>query len=667
MENIKSLDEVNLIAALLRDIQLLHSDVFSTYSMHKTTQKVVERVEREGRGFLTKALPRLGKSLDQALSGRVSFDAVGFQKLPNSSLPVLLGELFECVFAHDGWVLPKPSIQCIKSLRQFLYLFYKYELPYSPDEELQVLKSFVEVDNGLDRFNHFGDGCPRLAIPGKHSCHDCDQGNACPWGKLEVPVTGYKEKPKDTVAVIKRARQLLAEVFRVFDREAIYPRHGPGSVSTKEERSEKYLFKVVSPRIASVYPVDAYFFASLGHVCDRHEWLQAIRLEERSAKVVLVPKDSRGPRLISEEPLEFQWIQQGLHRAMVDHVENHPLTRENVFFTDQGPNQLGALLGSQREFTHVRIDGTRYRYWLVNGRYATLDLKEASDRVSLGLVRLLWPEPLLEALMACRSLETTLPDGQKILLNKYAPMGSALCFPVMALTIWALLSAAACDADARKSIHVFGDDVIVRSDQSVIAIQVLESFGLMVNKTKSYASGFFRESCGVDAYLGENVTPVRLHTVWTSTRRADVYESWISYANSFYRRRYFNLYDMIVTALTAVYGRIPTVEQVGLTCPALVDVPLEHQPNKTRVNFALQKVERRVWCVRSKTSNEDLGGWWMLLRYFAERCPPPIEDLEVKLLKTEAEHCRPLEYERRHFSVSTYTHRRSSMLYRGWR
>lgn len=663
--------EINLIAALLTDVQR-HVGVFTPRSLKLTTARLRTRYEREGMGFLTKTLPRLGRAFDKALSGEIPLDSGRWRKLPNSKLPRFLGELFQCIFSHDGWILPTPNVTCIKVLRQILYLYSKYELPYSPEQEQAVLDQFIKNDHELVSYSH---SCSKGA-----AC--CTTRSRCPTCRSSLlqgqESQGGEEKQERRLRVIERARQLLSTLFACFDPYDIYPRHGPGSVSTKERYQGKYRWSTVSARIREHFPLDAYFYASLGHVCDKVDELQLISDAESSAKVVLVPKDSRGPRLISEEPLEFQWIQQGLRAALYKLVETNPLTRYNVHFTDQRPNQYGALLGSMKErYYFSPSKGQVVPYTLKHGAYSTLDLKEASDRVSIGLVNLLFPQNISDVLMASRSLGTTLPNGQYIPLNKYAPMGSALCFPVLALCIWALLTADASDADARDSILVFGDDVIVRRDQTLNAIELLESFGFKVNRDKSCINGFFRESCGVDAYQGINVTPVRIKTVWSSLRRPDVYDSWIAYANSFYNKQYFAVYDYIVGELLSVYGEIPARDMWDYKhppVPALAEVPRENRPKTIRFNPDLQRLEYLVWNIRPTKVKREIDGWSMLLRYFAEGVGRPVDvnrrprsldddssaDANV-ILGLDREVCS------KSFRVREYTKRDSSVLEKCWR
>jgi len=636
----KSLDPYKqIIAALLSDVQTSHSEVFTPRALRLTTLKVVSRLEREGLSFLTKTLPRLGKAFDRALSGEVQFDSAkyAFKSKPSSKLPIFMGELFELIFSHDGWVLPIPCVRSIKTIRQLLYLFYKLELPYDSDQEHDVISKFEQTEVDILPYHLvFSELADRL-------------GDTSSLDQVRQVV-----KPDGAAKIIYRARLLLLRLFSTFDHKDIYPRHGPGAVSTKEKLWSKYTWSNISPRIIESYPLDEYFYTSLGHVCDAYQEIQSLSFKEDPAKVLLVPKDSRGPRLISCEPLAFQWIQQGLGRAIVRHVESHPLTRGFVNFTDQFPNRNGAKIGS------------------ISGGYATLDLNEASDRVSVGLVRLLFPNPLKEALLNCRSLSTVLPGGRELKLNKFAPMGSALCFPILALTCWALLAAGSSDADVfpnetSERILVYGDDVIVPTAHAANAIEHLERFGLKINRDKSCTSGFFRESCGMDAYRGVDVTPVRFRTVWSSTPSPEVYTSWIAYANSMYALKYFETYESIVGGIFSIYGEVPSID-MALPCPSLIEVPEAYRPKRRRTSLKLQKLEWRVRCLRSRPILKEIEGWKMLLRFFAEAnsVPSPSWTNDIPRRSGVQGHLDSIESSVP-FSVSSYTKRKSSILEMRWR
>jgi len=388
----------------------------------------------------------------------------------------------------------------------------------------------------------------------------------------------------------------------------------------------------------------------LGHVCDAYPSFDGLTEVESFARVILVPKDSRGPRLISCEPLEFQWVQQGLGASLVSLVESHPLTRCNVHFTDQSCNQIGALYGSRR------------------GRYATLDLKDASDRVTVGLVRLLFPKHISDVLMDCRTLATVLPDGTILKLKKFAPMGSALCFPVLALTIWAIVNACSTDADARESILVYGDDVIIRADETANVITQLESFGLKVNRDKSCYLGFFRESCGVDAYLGTNVTPVRLKNCWTSRPCADTYMSYLNFSNNLYKKGFPITSDLIARMLYSVYTDIPSVDE-ELSCPSILNPPMSYRRPRRRYNRALQRVEMYVTDVSSRPVVKWIDGWSMLLRYFTEGSKAPCDPWSAQCSRSSGVSDVESLYSdsQQPFSVSSYTRRDTSHLVKRWR
>jgi len=636
MDNNKSLDVVKLISALLCDVSNTHGGVFDSRACSLTCKQVEKRVRLEGIGFLTKTLPRLGKALDKALSEDTPLNAakLNFSVKRGTQLPRFLGELFQRVLHPDGTVLQNPCVPSIRALRLILYLFYKYELPYAPKQEQEVLAKFEETEQELQ------------SVTSTVRYYSRSTGN-----RDYSRNSSYKATDQETL--IRKAQMLLWKLFSLFDPTDIIPKHGPGAVSTRQSLWNKFNWENVSGRITRQYPLDAYFFASQGAVCDRLDRINSLTDKDLPARVCLVPKDSRGPRLISCEPVDYQWIQQGLLKALIALVEGHELTKFNVFFTNQQPNQFGALIGSKY------------------GRYSTLDLKEASDRVTVELVHLLFPEHICDYLMACRSSGTVLPDGREIKLLKFAPMGSALCFPVMALTIWSLLSAGAPDAYTRKRILVYGDDVVVPTAYAENAIIILESLGLKVNRDKSCIKGFFRESCGVDAFKGENVTPIRIRKVWSSSPSPGPYASWISYANSFWDRKYYATYDYIAGLLFSVYGKIPAKDS-QLDCPSLAEVPDQWRPKRSRINLSLQKREWLVRDVQSRTINHSMDGWSMLLRYFSESEKPkgliiPFErEGSIKLLYKEFPGLFDREC-RKPFRVRQYTKRDTSMLVFRWR
>jgi hypothetical protein len=149
----------------------------------------------------------------------------------------------------------------------------------------------------------------------------------------------------------------------------------------------------------------------------------------------------------------------------------------------QGLNQALAIYGSQ------------------TGKYATIDLASASDTVSMEVVLALLPEPWLDILAAMRSPAYRL-DGVWRGYHKWSSMGNGYTFELESLLFWALCSSIS------EDVAVYGDDLIVPTESYETIIRVLEVCGFSVNPDKSFSKGYFRESCGQDAFNGVSVTPI---------------------------------------------------------------------------------------------------------------------------------------------------------------
>ena len=538
-----------------------------------------DRVAREGLSFLTKALPQLRKALDKALSKDEPFSIpTTFKRQKGRATPCLFRWLFSRVITPEGLVDPLVDTEFVASLRQLMDYFYKLEIAYTHEQEENLLAQFVEVDAGLDKASNV------------------DQE----W--------------------IEETSDLIRDIFASFDPTDILPRHGPGSVATGEENHEKHVFSRIYRDIERVYPFTEYYSYSLSAVAD--QWRQYENLESLdsgTAKVVLVPKDSRGPRIISCEPLEYQWIQQGLGRAIVAHLESWHSTRGHVNFTDQTVNGKLAMLGS------------------TNLKWVTLDMKEASDRVSTWLVSELFAKvpQLLEALLATRSTHTRLPSGQVVRLKKFAPMGSCLCFPVEAIVFYALAvtsiirarrkagtrkSPSALRRSAMGAVYVYGDDIIVRSEDYASVLQDLPTVGLLFNDSKCCTAGFFRESCGVDAYKGTNVTPLRLKKVYDRHRnvRAETYVAYVAYSNAAYARGYKRVASHLASLVESRIGPLPiTYQQEGYL--SLIRPVRTIQPgsrSRVRYNGDLMRWEIRAWTLFTPSIEVASNDWSMVLRRY---------------------------------------------------
>jgi len=567
---------LGMFASLLRDVANNYADV----SVNHDLDYVKTRSAKEGASFFTKSLPLLGKRIDVSLGTSTALSVPGLARAKGRTTPRFLGWLFERVFDHGGRELSSACPLSVRHLRQLTYFFYKLELPYAKPTIDNVIRQFESTDLDLLNFD---------------------------------PYMGPNQVILDTAA------RLIREVVAGVDVLGFTPKHGPGSVATGEKHWQKMRFTRFYPSLDKVFTYCDYFFAGAMDICDNYHILQACAPSDTgTAKVVLVPKDSRGPRLISCEPVEYQYIQQAIAQELVRAIEKCRLTAGRVNFTDQSINQRFALYGS------------------LGARWVTLDMKDASDRVSLRLVeRLFGGTHLLPYLLASRSTHTRLPNGKLVPLNKFAPMGSALCFPVESLIFWALAVACCIHGNsdnvhdyskqsyAVQGVRVYGDDLIMRIDDYDAALQFFPTVGLMFNEQKCCTSGFFRESCGVDAYKGVNVTPVRYRTVWIPrSQNTKQLLSSVELSNHLYSHGYWETADELMKLVVRKYGPIPIIDHdrpVSFICFRRLTSAV-YEPVKLRTRWC-----KKYHCVQIRTLvpispryKRVLSGWeklrWKLIR-----------------------------------------------------
>ena len=123
---------------------------------------------------------------------------------------------------------------------------------------------------------------------------------------------------------------------------------------------------------------------------------------------------------------------------------------------------------------------------------ATIDLKNASDSVSMHLVRFMFPIKIVKRLEKSRSFLLFGADGEYHIPKKISSMGNGFTFELMT----AILNALCRTLDPKAS--VFGDDIIITKDCANRLIELLTEVGFTVNLEKSFVDGPFRESCGAN-------------------------------------------------------------------------------------------------------------------------------------------------------------------------
>jgi hypothetical protein len=389
----------------------------------------------------------------------------------------------------------------LRYLRQLLLFCYKASVTHDKTTTEKAFQQFVETNRSVGSFGN------RLAA----------------------------ESPR----LLDRARRHCQSVLYRFRERALSPSHGPGAVTTDKDRWQ-HLYSTIE----YLYPYSDWF-CPYGNRDAAEHWEN---LEHRStiqAKLIAVPKDSRGPRLICVHPAEAIWIQQGVRREL----ERAITLRRNA----SGPWPCGRIqFDNQESNGSIALSSSKSR------RYATIDMKEASDRISEPLVQILFGDKY-KWFGGCRAQEFIIPKvggltnirGQ---VNCYAPMGNATTFPVQSLVFWSICVAALQSHGFHQpgAVFVFGDDIIIPTECSELVIDALETFGLLVNRTKSFWRGGFRESCGVDAFNGVNVTPIR----WKTTIDADHDVGMQSLSDLAMRLRIAGYSDSSVTAYGVLSKRL---------------------------------------------------------------------------------------------------------------
>jgi len=453
-------------------IALLHDQPFdvSGKELARDIRTLIRRSQNEGFNFLTKVLPQIGKLLDKALSGNESFCVSSYLRTNHDTcIPRFLGSAIRRVFDDAGNLLQEPCYSTVRWLRTFLFYAYKIEIPFTEAQTNRYCDQFKATDDEIgDSPNFTSEATVRLRNLMRSQLHSILDG--CTAGN---PSFG-PGKSSNTTRHGKYSLYVPPSPMRAhFGRNFFH------------QSSEYWVYELCLLWLSS------YLVAFLGIEPAIAGRLFYDGFSEES-EVLFVPKDSRGPRVICCEPSHKMYAQKALQRVIYNAVEAHPRTQGRVNFTDQSINQK------------LTFDSGN----------ATIDLKDASDRVSLNLVIDVFPQPLVNQFIHARTAYATLPDGSKIRLEKFAPMGNALCFPVMALCAYTAITAAIYLAGGPLPIHneevfVYGDDIIIRNEWAEVAMSALEAIELRVNRGKSFIYSRFRESCGQDTLDNSTVTPLR--------------------------------------------------------------------------------------------------------------------------------------------------------------
>lgn len=556
-------------------------------STTRDIKTVESRVEHEGLSFLTITLANFGQDLQKALDqGFVADDHfAGFSR--SGGLPRFLGGFLQRVFSRcSGRLLDEPDVDSIFAIRQLTLLFAKILLPCTPARNEKAILGFLECESDIRRSD-------RTISP--------------------VLLQEFKR-----ISLLLFGDVMSEVSTAIYDGDVI-PRHGPGATADGLRGNAKFDLAEWTHRLEDVFPYGDNAIPN---------WRYNYRLDpvdirepgrERPVKVTLVPKTLKTPRIIAIEPTCMQFMQQAIMERIVKCLETDNTVRGMVGFQDQTPNQRMAKKGS------------------IDGSLATIDLSEASDRVSNQHVRVMvesfpW---LAKGLDATRSRKADVPGKGVIRLAKFASMGSALCFPIEAMVFTTIVIMGIQHSQRRQftrndiksysgKVRVYGDDIIVPVDSLSHVVGMLEAFGLKVNYGKTFGIGRFRESCGRDYYSGTDVTPVRVRHVFPS-RRGQVTEviAAVSLRNRLYEAGLWKTAFWMDSWIGPLLkGQYPYVAPESPLLGRHSFLGYDSQ----RLGRHTHHPQVKGWQVTTITPKSKLSGEGALLKWFLKRGDEPIAD-----------------------------------------
>lgn len=567
---------LSITAMIYKDLAVrCHTDLCD---VRRDLDYITLRTEYEGLSFLTITLPRFSADVMSALEnngiGREHF--LGWKRF--KCLPAFLRGFTRRIFnTHNGAILDEPCTESVKAVRQICLFAKKLKIPCTPNRESAAYKDYIKTEQELVYQD---------------------------WSRPAA------------ISYASVSRVLYSNIFSNFDIYSLLPNHGPGAVREGLRPNGKYTFSIWHDRLNRSFPYDWFANYNLNHTDDVRENLTNVdECGEEPIRIGSVPKTQLSPRIIGLEPACKMFTQQSIKSYMYDTIERHGITAGHVNFTDQSINQLLALTNS------------------VDCEYATLDMKKASDLVLTDHVEVAYSgvPHLLNALMDSRSTDAELPTGEVIHLKKFASMGSATCFPVEAMHFFTICVASLLDKwklqhnlenikRVSKYVYVYGDDIIVPVHAVESVIDYMNQMGSIVNVSKSFYKGNFRESCGMDAYMGECVTPIYLRTLPPCDRTdASGFLSWVSMGNQLYKAGYYRGFSAVRSYIDRkhFFGKLPSIP-----CEEFPGVgwlkPYSNPASSYRYNSGFQTTQMRCPIVTPVRQKDKIEGWPALLKWYLE-------------------------------------------------
>lgn len=618
---------VSFLQGLFRAILVDCTSTFPNLRVEfeRDAKRLTSLVETRGLHFAMIDLPDACKHFERSLAcGRLTrFEMCAMRPFRSRGIiPRLFRGLFLRVFNESGELRDDCCVHSIRFLRQLMLAAKKFKMECSNERRQAVVEQFFAIESEIRP----GSAAWDLDEPGwgRKSFDEYRKADGLtpdPQGDLfDLHEVSETKVDSAFLVTLDRVAKIVSSTVGRFDPGEWSTKHGPGAVADLRSGSDKYQFPTWDAKLERVFPYADFAFAN--YTC----WVDTVTGEdgvkvatnvEPPSKLILVPKTLKAPRLIASEPTSHQWCQQALKAFFASRSESTWI-RSFVHFRDQTPNQELAVQGSR------------------DGQLATVDLSEASDRLTCWTVERFFDgnTSLLDALQAVRTrwvennLHPKLPRFHK--LRKFACMGSACTFPVQSLVFLGIALASVIYSrkleptlrtirTLRKQVRVFGDDIVVPVDSVGALMDMLEHLQLKVNRNKTFYTGRFRESCGVDAYGGTDVTPVYALRYPDKTRPESIVSSVATQQNLFDQGLYAAA-DYMASTIRRIYSYIRDVE-IDSGAFGLKAMQPDNSHLRRRLHPKFHRPQMRCLTVKVAAKRIRTKGISMLLQYFTEAPP----------------------------------------------
>jgi len=619
-----------LYAAILSSIA--ESDPTLRRDCFRDSSRLLSLIEQRGLPFLMVDLPAMGKHLDKCLSIGLltSAGVAGFRPYSRrSTIPRLFKGMWLRVFDDVGVLRVDADATCIRNLRQLLYAAKKVKVACDDSKTWEHVNEFFQIDREI-RSPSLNWDEDEFRIDDIHGLHIGDHDLLSPAPLFDrLDYDGQQGGPSPQLDrgfadAVQCTADIVSATLGCFSASEWRTKHGPGAVADQRHTQFKYDFPTWPAKLENVFPMSEFGFANYDswvEFLSRDGAQDLFRSHEPPSKLIAVPKTLKGPRLIAAEPVSHQWCQQSILDFLTSSLRRTPIA-SSIHFRDQTYNQRLALRASHTQ------------------SHATIDLSSASDRLSCWLVERIFRRlpSLVEALHASRTRWVVNTIDRKSpkhhLLRKFACMGSACTFPVQSYVFCILAVSSVLYSRgirptissvraASREVLVFGDDIIIPIDCWEQLQGLLSDLGLKVNQAKTFGTGMFRESCGLDAWDGHDVTPTYTIT-YPDVSRPESIASSVETHNNFVKRGWYGVAD---------YAKSRVLEERRFAIP---HVPLgsgtfgwyDHNMVgndllRKRFNPFTMQVERHCTVVESTMKRTPTGRNSQLLQYFTEVRPVP--------------------------------------------